>query len=51
LAIVVLVIWLPAILFSGGLTHPMFILLAWIFIYQSGEERRVQRIERSRRKD
>ncbi len=51
LAIVVLVIWLPAILFSGGLTHPMFILLAWILIYQSGEERRVQRIERSRRKD
>ena len=42
-AIVVFVIWIPAILFSGGLTHPMFILLAWILIYQSGEERRARR--------
>ena len=42
-SIVVFVIWIPAILFSGGLTHPMFILLAWILIYQSGEERRMRR--------
>ena len=42
-AIVTFVIWIPAILFSGGLTHPMFILLAWILIYQSGEERRARR--------
>ena len=42
-SIVVFVIWIPAILFSGGLTHPMFILLAWILIYQSGEERRARR--------
>ena len=32
------------ILFSGGLTHPMFILLAWILIYQTGEERRARRL-------
>ncbi len=32
-------------LLSGGLTHPMFILLAWILIYQSGEERRTRRLE------
>ncbi|WP_305969415.1 MULTISPECIES: hypothetical protein [unclassified Mameliella] len=51
LAIVVLLIWIPAIIFSGGLTHPMFILLAWILIYQSGEERRTRRIERSGRSD
>ncbi|MCE0503836.1 MULTISPECIES: hypothetical protein [unclassified Roseivivax] len=42
-AIVVFIIWIPAILFSGGLTHPMFILLAWILIYQSAEERRASR--------
>ncbi|MBV7394672.1 hypothetical protein [Mameliella sediminis] len=48
LSIIVLLIWIPAILFSGGLTHPMFIALAWILIYQSGEERRTRRIERSR---
>ncbi|MBT9383196.1 hypothetical protein KM176_04935 [Pseudooceanicola sp. CBS1P-1] len=42
LAIVVFVIWLPAIIFSGGLTHPMFILLAWILIYQRREDRRWQ---------
>lgn len=47
-AIVVFLIWAPAVIFSGGLTHPMFILLAWVLIYQSGEERRVRRIERSR---
>ena len=42
LAIVVFVIWLPAIFFSGGLTHPMFILLAWILIYQAHEDRRAR---------
>lgn len=35
LAIVVFFIWLPAIIFSGGLTHPMFILLAWFIIFQA----------------
>ena len=29
-AFVTLLIWIPAILLSGGLTHPVFILLAWI---------------------
>lgn len=51
LAIVVFVIWVPAILFSGGLGHPMFILLAWIIIYQSGEERRHREILRGGRGD
>lgn len=32
--LVVFLIWIPAILFSGGLTHPMFILLAWFIIFQ-----------------
>ena len=35
LGIVVFLIWLPAIIFSGGLTHPMFILLAWFIIFQA----------------
>lgn len=39
-ALVVFLIWVPAIIFSGGLTHPIFILLAWILIYQSREDRR-----------
>jgi hypothetical protein len=42
-AIVTFVIWVPAVLLSGGLTHPMFVLLAWILIYQGGEERRARR--------
>lgn len=42
-SIVVFIIWVPAIIFSGGLTHPMFILLAWILIYQAGEDRRARR--------
>ena len=39
-AIVTFLIWVPAVLFSGGLTHPMFILLAWILIYQARNDRR-----------
>ena len=39
LALVTLVIWVPAIILSGGLTHPMFILLAWIIIYERRDER------------
>lgn len=49
LSIVVFLIWIPAIIFSGGLTHPMFIALAWILIYQSGEERRMRRYGRQDR--
>jgi hypothetical protein len=41
--IVTFLIWVPAIIFSGGLTHPMFILLAWILIYQAREDARVRR--------
>ncbi len=40
MAIVTFLIWIPAIIFSGGLTHPMFIVLAWILIYQSHADRR-----------
>jgi len=39
-AIVTFLIWVPAVILSGGLTHPMFILLAWILIYQAREDRR-----------
>ncbi len=31
-------IWVPALIFSGGLTHPMFIILAWLLIFQSREK-------------
>lgn len=51
LAVVVFLIWVPAIIFSGGLTHPMFIILAWIIIYQSGEERRHRQALRHGRRD
>jgi hypothetical protein len=43
LALVVFLIWVPAIIFSGGLTHPMFIALAWIIIYERRDERRRRR--------
>ena len=43
LAIIVFVIWVPALFFSGGLTHPMFILLAWFLIFQAREDRRERR--------
>ena len=34
LGIVVFLFWLPAIIFSGGLGHPIFVILAWIIIYE-----------------
>ena len=40
LSVVVFVIWVPAIFFSGGLTHPMFVVLAWILIFQDHADRR-----------
>lgn len=33
-AILVTPIWVIALIFSGGLTHPMFILLAWLIIFE-----------------
>ncbi|MEM8729488.1 MAG: hypothetical protein AAGF79_06170 [Pseudomonadota bacterium] len=34
-SIFVFIVWVPAIIFSGGLTHPMFIILAWLMIHQA----------------
>jgi hypothetical protein len=48
-ALVVFLIWVPSVLFSGGLGHPVFILLAWILIYQRGEERRARELADRRR--
>lgn len=41
-AILTFLIWLPSVIFSGGLGHPIFILLAWILIYQAREDRRAR---------
>ena len=43
-SILVFLIWVPAIIFSGGLTHPMFVLLAWAIIFHSREDRRERRL-------
>ncbi|MEO9575512.1 MAG: hypothetical protein ABJ263_08555 [Tateyamaria sp.] len=43
LSIVVFLIWVPALIFSSGLTHPMFILLAWFLIFHAREDRRDRR--------
>lgn len=37
--IVTFLFWVPAVIFSGGLGHPIFILLAWIIIYERGQRR------------
>ena len=43
-AIVTFLVWIPAIIFPGGfLTHPLFVVLAWILIYQSHADRRERR--------
>ena len=33
-AIITFLVWVPALIFSGGLTHPMFIILAWILVWE-----------------
>ena len=45
-AIVTFLVWVPAVILSGGLTHPMFILLASILIYQARDDRRVRDLGR-----
>lgn len=39
LGIIIAPIWLLALFFSGGLTHPMFVLLAWFVIFERREKR------------
>lgn len=39
LGIVIASIWILALIFSGGLTHPMFVLLAWFVIFERRERR------------
>lgn len=39
LGVLVFLLWIPALIFSGGLTHPMFILLAWFIIFQAATAR------------
>ncbi|MDE0589630.1 hypothetical protein OU789_06810 [Halocynthiibacter sp. C4] len=39
LGIITFLIWVPALIFSGGLTHPMFIILAWLLIHQGAVSR------------
>lgn len=39
LGIVIAPIWILALIFSGGLTHPMFVLLAWFVIFERRERR------------
>jgi hypothetical protein len=34
IAIITFLVWIPALVFSGGLTHPMFVILAWILIWE-----------------
>lgn len=43
LGVLVFFIWVPAIFLSGGLTHPMFVLLAWFLIFHSREDARQRR--------
>ncbi len=40
LAILITPVWILALIFSGGLTHPMFILLAWLVIFERRQDRR-----------
>ncbi|WP_224815977.1 hypothetical protein [Hasllibacter sp. MH4015] len=34
LGILIAPVWILALFFSGGLTHPMFVLLAWFIIFE-----------------
>ena len=43
LSVVVFLFWVPAIIVSGGLGHPIFVLLAWILIWQGRQDARARR--------
>ena len=38
-AIISFLVWVPAIIISGGLGHPAFIVLAWIVIFERNRDR------------
>ncbi len=38
-AVISFLIWVPAIIISGGLGHPAFIVLAWIIIFERRRDR------------
>ena len=38
-AVISFLIWVPAIVISGGLGHPAFIVLAWIIIFERNRDR------------
>jgi hypothetical protein len=38
-AVITFLIWVPAIIISGGLGHPAFIILAWIIIFERNRDR------------
>lgn len=38
IAVFVFLIWVPSFLISGGLSHPMFILLAWFIIFSQANK-------------
>ena len=46
LAVVTFLFWVPAVIFSGGLGHPVFVILAWIIVWQGQEDARARRIRR-----
>ena len=47
IGIVTFFVWLPAILISGGLGHPIFVILAWLIIHQSATNRSNDRLART----
>ncbi len=49
LAVTVFVVWIFAILFSGGLGHPAFVILAWFLIHQARADRRHRELMRAER--
>jgi hypothetical protein len=46
LAVIVFLFWVPAIIFSGGLGHPIFVILAWILIWQGQQHARDRGVRR-----
>ena len=39
LAVLTFLFWVPALVFSGGLGHPVFVILAWIILFERGQRR------------
>lgn len=49
-AIIMALIWIVSLPFTFGSSHILFVIIAWVIIFQAGEDRRANRLIRESRR-